>query len=44
MVPVNYLAILVAAVLSMVLGFLWYGPLFGKEWTKLMGVTLSLWQ
>ena len=39
MVPVNYLAVLVAAVLSMVLGFLWYGPLFGKPWMKLMGWT-----
>jgi hypothetical protein len=37
MVPVNYWAILGAAVLSMVLGSLWYGPLFGKTWTKLMG-------
>ena len=33
-VPVNYLAILVAAIASMVLGFLWYGPLFGKMWMK----------
>ena len=37
MVPVNYLAVLVSAVVFMVLGFLWYGPLFGKEWSKLMG-------
>ena len=35
--PVNLLAVLVAALASMVLGFLWYGPLFGKPWMALMG-------
>ena len=39
MVPVNYLAVLGAAVISMVLGFLWYGPLFGKQWMAMMGWT-----
>src|SRR3989344_7706455 len=39
MVPINYLAVLVAAIAAMVLGYLWYGPLFGKEWAKLMGWT-----
>ena len=34
---INYLAVLVAAVASVVLGFLWYGPLFGKTWAQLMG-------
>lgn len=34
-----YLAILVAAIAAHVLGFLWYGPLFGKTWMKLMNVT-----
>jgi hypothetical protein len=33
---INYLAVLVAAIASIVLGFLWYGPLFGKQWIKLM--------
>ena len=33
---VNYLAILVASIVSMVLGFLWYGPLFGKLWMRWM--------
>ncbi len=37
MVPVNYLAVLVAAIVSMVLGFLWYGPIFGKQWIYMMG-------
>ncbi len=36
-VPINYLAVLGAAVAAMVIGFLWYGPLFGKAWSKLMG-------
>ena len=35
-VAVNYLAVLVSAIASMLLGFLWYGPLFGKTWMKLM--------
>ena len=30
----NYLAVVVAAVATMVVGFLWYGPLFGKLWLK----------
>lgn len=37
--PVNLLAVLVAALASMVLGFLWYGPLFGKPWMAAMGFT-----
>lgn len=36
-VPVNYLAVLACGVVSMVLGFLWYGPLFGKTWARMMG-------
>lgn len=35
----NYLAIIVAAIINMALGFIWYGPLFGKQWIKLMGYT-----
>ena len=37
-IDVNYLAVLVAAVAAMVVGFAWYSPaLFGKQWMKLMG-------
>ena len=37
-VSVNWLAILVAAVVNMVLGALWYAPfLFGKAWMEEMG-------
>ena len=32
---VNYLAVLVAGIAAMVLGYLWYGPLFGKIWMKI---------
>ncbi len=35
----NYVALLVAGVFNMVLGFLWYGPLFGKMWMKYNGFT-----
>ena len=40
-VPVNYLAVLVAGVASMVIGFLWYGPVFGKQWLALSGVNFN---
>lgn len=38
MIEVNYLVIGACAVLGMVLGTIWYGPLFGKQWCKLNGV------
>ncbi len=34
---VNILAVLVAAVASMVVGSIWYGPLFGKAFMSAMG-------
>ena len=34
MVPVNYFAVLVAAILQMIAGILWYGPVFGAEWRQ----------
>jgi hypothetical protein len=34
---INYLGVIVAALAGIFLGFLWYGPLFGKAWMKLMG-------
>lgn len=37
MVSINYLAVVVVAIINMVLGWLWYGPLFGQMWTKMMG-------
>ena len=35
---VNYLAVLVAAVASMVIGSIWYGPLFGKKFMAASGM------
>ena len=36
---VNYLTVIVATIASFVIGFLWYGPVFGKQWIKMMGYT-----
>jgi hypothetical protein len=38
---INYWAVLGAAVASFVIGMLWYGPLFGKQWMKLSGITTA---
>lgn len=38
---INYFAILVGAVLSMVIGAIWYGPLFGKKWMEIIGVSTA---
>lgn len=37
MVDINYWAVLVAGIAANVVGFLWYGPLFGKKWSEEMG-------
>src|SRR2546426_12141104 len=37
-IHLNYWAILVAVAATMVLGFLWYGPILGKAWMKEMGI------
>ncbi len=36
-IVINYWAVLVVAIVNMVIGFLWYGPIFGKQWAALMG-------
>ena len=36
-IEINYLAVLVCAVLSMVVGAVWYGPLFGRKWAQIIG-------
>lgn len=38
-VPINYMAVIAAAIVSMITGYLWYGPLFGKLWMKEMGLS-----
>lgn len=39
LVPINYLAVFLCGVAAMGIGFVWYGPLFGKEWMKMVGMT-----
>src|SRR5258706_14853845 len=41
MPSVNYLSVLLAAVDSMALGYLWYVPVFGKMWMKLSGLSMD---
>ncbi len=36
---INYWAVLACGIVSMVLGFVWYGPLFGKKWMEICGTT-----
>ena len=39
--PIIHIGALVAImVLSVILGFVWYGPLFGKPWMKLSGIVM----
>lgn len=40
MIVVNYWAVLASAVVMIVLGSLWYGPLFGKQWMAMMGIKM----
>jgi len=39
LIQVNYVAVVISAVAAMVVGSIWYGPLFGKAWMKLVGIT-----
>lgn len=36
---INFVAVLVAGLLSMAIGFVWYGPLFANAWMKEVGLT-----
>lgn len=36
---INYLAVLVCAVVPMLIGSMWYGPIFGKAWLAVVGKT-----
>ncbi len=37
-VAINYWAIVLCVVVAVVLGTLWYGPLFGKAWMRIVGI------
>jgi uncharacterized membrane protein len=36
---INFLAVLLSGVANMVIGFVWYGPLFSKAWMKEVGLS-----
>lgn len=36
---INFLAVIVAAFSAFFVGWIWYGPLFGKKWMELNGFT-----
>lgn len=38
-VTINYFAVLISAALFMIVGMLWYGPLFGKPWMAALGLS-----
>ena len=38
-ISINYLAVFLAGVANVIVGVIWYGPLFGKQWRNLMGLT-----
>ncbi len=40
--PINFLAVALAALSAFFLGFIWYTVLFAKAWQKLIGMTKSV--
>ena len=38
---INHLAVIVAVIMQFVLGFLWYGPLFGDIWMEMVGLDMT---
>ena len=38
---INYIELLASGVAAMVIGYAWYGPVFGKSWMKESGVTAA---
>jgi len=38
---INIPAVVVAAIATMIIGSLWYGPIFGKPWAKMMGFDME---
>lgn len=39
MAAINWLAVIAASLVGFAIGFIWYGPLFGKQWMALVGMT-----
>lgn len=40
-IHLNPMGIILAVVASFLFGWLWYGPLFGKQWAKLMNMKMD---
>ena len=38
---VNYWGVLGAVAASFALGFIWFGPLFGKQWMRIVGISMG---
>jgi mannitol-specific phosphotransferase system IIBC component len=38
MIPINFISVIVAAVVAFIVGFMFHGPLFGKMWMKLANI------
>lgn len=38
---ISWGAVVVGVIVSIVLGSIWYGPLFGKKWAALMGMDMN---
>lgn len=38
-IEINWLAVLAASLVGFVVGGLWYGPVFGKTWMQIVGLT-----
>lgn len=41
-VHVNLWAVVVCGIASMLIGWVWYGPLFGKAWMQSAGIDMSM--
>ena len=39
MSAINWLAVVAASLVGFAIGFVWYGPLFGKKWMASVGMT-----
>lgn len=39
--PVNLGAVVLGGIVSFVIGWIWYGPLFGKMWRRLVGLSME---
>lgn len=40
-IQINMLGVGIAVIANFVLGWLWFGPIFGKAWTIEMGMDLN---